>query len=866
MNYTMSKTPNVLQLKYDSYVFHKTRGLGNIRGKIIDSVTRLVKFQNSEEVVATDIRECIVIPYNKDNYLYYNNEPCKVLEVCLENDTIKYKVSDINEQLTYNIDIHDKKISKRLKKDKQEPEGNVNKIDSIFEKINTLSGGGAGEESSLTTTPSSNSIKKELDFSVIDKLSNQDTNDSIQTPSSFSKTKLCALLLQRYNKNIENINNLRGRLVLKQVSGNVMNSIITKCKLSFNHVDKIIQTIEKYHDSSLELYNLTINPFDFIKEEFQLITFEKAEKISKEYKLDIPFEIKCVKWCYDLLRKLNTFYINSRSFYWNFETFCKNNAKNHKNYIDVVNELMINKKIVNSPCKTTNYLITLEKKMSDSMMELFYEKIYAIQETLILDGISSFELLECIELTMEQKTAVIKSITNKFNIILGFPGTGKSTIVKCILYVLNIIYDRRGDIRGDIRGDRQDEIDCEKRVTSCLEEPLYSSVIDCSKYPNYKNISLLGPTGLSYVGLAAKCAPSINKFNKTISGTCHRIIYNIYPKIKKIMEKKRDVLTEVDSDLVDIIPELIIVDESSMVDSYMFNDILEWCNYFKCRLLLLGDENQLPSIGPGQVLEDLIYTNIFSDTKLTEIKRNNGSLMTNIKKMTNDTLTRDDFVDDSFTFIDIDELLVNDLLHYPSIQQLIQTRCFTKDNSKFLSYFKNDKYNCNVINLNNILQSVFNPSGISYQSKNKFGEKFAFKKGDIIIRIENDYKNGDIRANGEQAVIVNRDVSTGAIVIKYMEDNSKYVHVDIETLYAEFMLAYALTVHKSQGSQYDFVIIFIDKDQNIWDKKALYTAISRAQKGCVVIGKMKDFIKIQENKGQDKYSLFMKESDKYDFS
>ena len=68
----MSKTPNVLQLKYDSYVFHKTRGLGNIRGKIIDSVTRLVKFQNSEEVVATDIRECIVIPYNKDNYLYYN--------------------------------------------------------------------------------------------------------------------------------------------------------------------------------------------------------------------------------------------------------------------------------------------------------------------------------------------------------------------------------------------------------------------------------------------------------------------------------------------------------------------------------------------------------------------------------------------------------------------------------------------------------------------------------------------------------------------------------------------------------------------------------------------------------------------------
>jgi len=837
----MSKTPNVLNLKYDSYVFHKTRGLGNIRGKIIDGVTRLVKFQNSEEVVATDIRECIIIPYTKDNYLYYNNEPCKVVDIYLENDIIKYQVSDINENTTCSIDIHDKKISKRLKKEKQETCGSVNKIDSIFEKIKPTS-----------SLAHNNSIATELDFSVIDKLSNQET-DNIKKNDSFSKMKLNALLLQKYNKNIENINSQKGRPILKQISGNLFNSIVTKCKLSYNHLDKIIQFIEKTQDPSLELYNLTINPFDFIKEDGQLITFEKAEKISKEYKLDIPFEIKCVKWCYDLLRKLNMFYIDSRSFYWNFEIFCKNSVKKSKTYIDIVNNVMINKKIANNPCKTTNYLITLEKNMSDSMMDLFYEKMYIIQEQHILCGITSFERsieqIEYIELTLEQKNAVIKSITNKFNIILGFPGTGKSTIVKCILYVLNILYDKHNEKIQETFVDTHTQLD---------------NSINYSKYPNYKNISLLGPTGLSYVGLAAKCAPSIKKFNKNISGTCHRIIYNIYPKIKKIIEKKCDIL-EVDSELISIKPELIIVDESSMIDSYMFNDILEWCKYFGCRLLLLGDENQLPSIGPGQILQDLIYTNIFSNTKLTEIKRNCGALMTNIKKMTNNKITHHDFIDNSFTFIDIDDLLVNNLLHYPSIQQLIQTNCFTKYNSKFLSYFKNEKYICNVINLNNILQSVFNPSGITYQNKNKFNNLFVFKKGDIIIRIENDYKNGDFRANGEQAMIVNRDISTGTIVIQYMED-SKYVHVDVETLYTEFMLAYALTVHKSQGSQYDYVIILIDKDQNVWDKKALYTAISRAQKGCVIIGKMEDFIKIQENKGHDKYSLFMKESDNYEFS
>jgi len=81
------------------------------------------------------------------------------------------------------------------------------------------------------------------------------------------------------------------------------------------------------------------------------------------------------------------------------------------------------------------------------------------------------------------------------------------------------------------------------------------------------------------------------------------------------------------------------------------------------------------------------------------------------------------------------------------------------------------------------------------------------------------------------------------------------------------VLAYCLTVHKSQGSQYDNVIIFIDKNQSIWDKTALYTAISRAKSRCFIVSSCADFIKTQNNNKRvsDKISLLLKESDNWAF-
>ena len=775
------------KLKHDSLVYNNNYGFGNTRGLIKDDTKRFVKFTDS--TIELNVSDLTFIPYNTESYIYYDNIQHKVIEVLLNDSSIvSYKIADIagNDPCKI-VGITDKKISNKLKKTKE-----------------------------MTSVPI----------------------DLFSSCLSEPKHKHANMIAQKYNKLIEQLNK-SSKFMFKSVTITLVNKLITRYKISFNQFDKIMQMLKKTEDYSLEINNIVINPFNFIRDDVQILTFEKADKICNDHELDIPFEEKCCKYVFDLLRKSNTFYMESRLLYWHIEKFCKSKSEIYRKYIDTINSITINKKINKRDYKSTPFLVNLEKNMTDMIMDLFYDKEYNIEESVILLLIQQFEQLENIHMTEEQIKAIKNSIISKFNIILGFPGTGKSTIVKCILFIFSTLSQSK---KND--NDKDNDKDKDNDEDKC-------------KYPTSKNTSILGPTGLAYVGLSSKCGG--NHFNKVISGTCHRIIYNQFPKI---IEGESE--GDLSPDLVDVFPELLIVDEFSMVDSFMFNDILEFCKHFDCRLIILGDENQLPSIGPGMVLESLINSKVFIECNLTEIKRNNGILMNNIKKMATDILTIEDFTDSSMMFIDIDEFLDEEenKLDYYKIQELIRDNQLSRENCKFLSYFKNDKYECNVVNLNNIIQSIFNKDGNCVLSRSKFPEKFQFKVDDIIIRIENDYKSGDIRANGEPAII--QRMQNGNVVIKYIEDN-KEVLTDIETLYNEFMLSYALTVHKSQGSQYDNVIIFIDKNQTVWNKMALYTAISRSKMRCIIIGKMEDFLKIQRNISSDKVSNFMVDSDVYDF-
>jgi ATP-dependent exoDNAse (exonuclease V) alpha subunit len=577
------------------------------------------------------------------------------------------------------------------------------------------------------------------------------------------------------------------------------------------------------------------------------------------------------------MHKNNTFYIPAFDFYNYFEEFCKSNSYNKKEYLDEINKFVINKTINKRNYKTTQFLLDVEKKMSDLMMDLFYNKKFRINESELLEIITEFEQSKSPPLLLSelQKNAVINSILNKFYIINGLPGTGKSTIVECILFVFETLNKKASDSTYDDEEDYEDDNEDDTTISSDSDEDPIVFIKKC-KYPQPKNIGLLAPTGLAYIGLKNKCMKTNPPFNMDISGTCHRVMYVQFPQIMNLKKGYGDYKGKksknMDS-LEGVTPELLIIDEFSMIDSFMFKEILEWCRRFDCRLLILGDENQLPSIGPGCNLKNILECLLFSQTKLTDIKRQTGVLMNNIKKMTTEEITRDDFIDKTMCLVDIDHFIESDendsnQINYDNLKTLIRKEGLTKDNTKFISYFKDEKYLFNVINLNNKLQNIFNPSGELIVSKSKFKDKFKFKVGDIVIRTDNDYTGDDIKANGEQSIVKSYDYHADLVILEKIGEKGVEEKIDIQTLYSDFNLAYALTVHKSQGSQYDNVVVIIEKNNKTWDKCALYTAVSRARDRCFVVSKEKDFMTAQRSMKNltDKISLFMKVSDTYEFS
>jgi hypothetical protein len=699
--------------------------------------------------------------------------------------------------------------------------------------------------------------------------------------------------VKKYYKFVENYNDTIDYLK-KRFKNNIYNyldlynivnieydmSIIKRCHLTFNQLNKLNTVLKQTGLNNIELHKLIINPYNFIKNEFQLITFDKAEKIENEYKLNIGFKDKINSWFIDFTRIKNSFYIEKKQFEINFMKFCAKNNKDFNTYIILINKFVVDKLINGKIYKTTNYFIDYEKKITDMILDLYYEENYDINIEDIKKEIYIFENIQReskenkkYKLEEAQVNAVINSIINKINIITGFPGTGKSEIVKCILHVNNSLFKKNNSklyLDDNISDDNSSE---DNSFDDWLNSSDYEDVeeenepVECFIDP--KEICIMAPTGLAFLNIS-KNIPK-NVYSSKISGTCHRVVYNVFENIKKELFKKdknknKGKSTNDDKMIHKI--KYIIIDESSMVDIHLFYDILKVCKYFNSKLLIIGDNNQLQSIGPGVVLNSIINSKIFNVTELTEIKRQNiGALVTNIKQMNYDIITNDDFYDDTIKLINIEDFTIdNKIINKDAILNIINENNLNKENSIFISYFNSDKFVFNTGDLNNIIQNLYNKNddNLYIKSNNKYNNKFVFKVGDIILRTENDYSSEIMRANGDQAVIC--DFNKDEVIIKYKGINDKSEKITVDDLYDSFTLAYCITVHKSQGSQYNNVVIFIDKNQTIWDKTALYTAISRSQDRCFIITTPKDFIKIQmnNNKINDKISLLLKESDNYD--
>lgn len=390
-----------------------------------------------------------------------------------------------------------------------------------------------------------------------------------------------------------------------------------------------------------------------------------------------------------------------------------------------------------------------------------------------------------IELSEKQVEAIKAVNDNNVCIITGGPGTGKTTIIKNIIE----LYKKKG-----------------------------------------KKVVLCAPTG--------RAAKRMTEMTGEEAKTLHRLL-----EIGKTGEENQ--LIDVDLNVQMIDGDVVIVDEMSMVDLFLMNYLVK-AIYQGTKLVLVGDVDQLPSVGPGSILKDIINSEKITMIKLDKIFRQaaKSKIVQNAHRVNNGQ-----------NFIKKDEIegLNNDFFYLNERNQdKIIENILTLCNGRLKNYgdyefFKNiqvitptKKGNLGTKELNKELQKILNPP--QKGKKEKAVGQVIYRVGDKVMQIKNNYdimwskdrENGTGVFNGELGRIVDIDTSDGAIQVKFDDEKEVwYEYSDLEQLEH----AYAITVHKSQGSEFDVVIMPISQSSPmLLTRNLLYTAITRAKKLIIIIG------------------------------
>lgn len=410
-----------------------------------------------------------------------------------------------------------------------------------------------------------------------------------------------------------------------------------------------------------------------------------------------------------------------------------------------------------------------------------------------------------IELTEMQREAVVQSVLNGVTVITGGPGTGKTTIIKTIIN----IFERMN-----------------------------------------KKILLSAPTGRA----AKRITESTGREAKTI----HRMLEYAYGEDDSNLCFNKNEDSPLDCGV-------LIVDEMSMVDILLMNNLLKALKK-ETRLILVGDVDQLPSVGAGNVLGDIIKSNTIKTIKLDKIfRQSSGSMIVqNAHEINKGNMPVYNKKDTDFYFIRENSGM--DILN--TIVDLYQNRLPSKyryeptRDIQVLSPMK--KGEAGVIELNRLLQSSVNPP--SKLKKEKSFGKYIFRVGDKVMQIKNNYQKewsftdkdgktvtGEGIYNGDVGYIIFIDEIEQELYVQF--DDNKEVQYAYSQL-DELILAYASTVHKSQGSEFPVIIMPIAwGPQMLLTRNLLYTAITRAKSLVVLVG-LERYIKIMidNNKIDNRYS------------
>jgi len=378
----------------------------------------------------------------------------------------------------------------------------------------------------------------------------------------------------------------------------------------------------------------------------------------------------------------------------------------------------------------------------------------------------------------EQKDAIKSIVTNNVVIITGGPGTGKTTIINGILN-------------------------------------LYKSINKLSNTGLEQKVALIAPTG--------RASKRMSETTKYPACTIHR-----YLKWNK--ENNTFGINEFNKTK----EELIIVDEVSMIDTILFDSLLKGIRK-DVKLVLVGDESQLPSVSPGNILYDLIESKKYKHIKLNNIYRQSNNSYIPILANEIKTKTLTDFLDkkDDYNFIECN------LKDIKSIICDISKRCIDKglneNNLQILAPMYKGENGIDNLNIN--LQNIFNPNDDN--KKEVAIGNIIYRVGDKILNLVNDVDKGIY--NGDIGYIFDIDInSKSEFLLVDFEDN--IVSFKRDEL-ASIRHAYAISIHKAQGSEFDHVIIPMSKTYNkMLYNKLIYTGVSRAKKSLIIVGNKDAFI------------------------
>ena len=398
----------------------------------------------------------------------------------------------------------------------------------------------------------------------------------------------------------------------------------------------------------------------------------------------------------------------------------------------------------------------------------------------------------------DQKNAIKKALENKITIISGGPGTGKTTIINAIV-------------------------------------KLYIKMHDYSPMEVLQNIALLAPTGRaskkmsSSTGLPAMTIHRFLKWNKDNGN----FGVNEYHKAQE---------------------NLIIVDEMSMIDITLFDALLKGIKS-NVQLIMVGDVHQLPSVGPGLILNDLIESDLFTFCPLEKIYRQseNSYIPYLALEIKNKDLSQD-FINqkDDYNFLSVDSKYIKDMIK--KICLMSKEKGLNEEEIQILAtMYKGEN---GIDNLNLILQELFNPKDEKKQEI-RFGD-VTYREGDKVLQLQNNPDsnvfNGDI--GYIRKILPKTNKSKDMILIDFEGVKVEYSKEDLN----QIKHAYAITIHKSQGSEFPHVILPISRNYyKMLYNKLIYTGVSRAKKSLVIIGEAQAFVMAVGNDYASKRKTMLKE-------